>query len=335
MKWLHTLLLRGLLIAASLLCAGQAWAVCSYSPRMNLGDIVINPGLVRVAQDAAIGAIVGSQTVGIPNTGGLIWIGQCAANGYGGFNIALNVNQGTSVAGQSNVYSTNIQGIGFRIRTLGSNANTWPTGVGVFNAAAASVYIGWRQIQFDLVKTAAIVGNGQLTPGEYGRAQVSGNPFDQYFRVVVAGGSILTPTCSVDAGSQNITVPLGSVYRNAFGGVGSTTAPSAFSIRLNCNSLPAGQGNTVMMTMDATADPSGQPGTLRLATAGPGPIAGGVGIQVRDALNNPVVFGQAVDVGPSQPAGYVVSFTARYIQTTGTVTAGQANGLATVTLTYK
>ena len=30
MKWLHTLLLRGLLIAASLLCAGQAWAVCSY-----------------------------------------------------------------------------------------------------------------------------------------------------------------------------------------------------------------------------------------------------------------------------------------------------------------
>ena len=51
-------LLRGLLIAASLLCAGQAWAVCSYSPRMNLGDIVINPGLVRVAQDAAIGAIV-------------------------------------------------------------------------------------------------------------------------------------------------------------------------------------------------------------------------------------------------------------------------------------
>ena len=69
---------------------------------------------------------------------------------------------------------------------------------------------------------------------------------------------------------------------------------------------------------------------MRLATAGPGPIAGGVGIQVRDALNNPVVFGQAVDVGPSQPAGYVVSFTARYIQTTGTVTAGQANGLATV-----
>ena len=67
------------------------------------------------------------------------------------------------------------------------------------------------------------------------------------------------PTCSVDAGSQNVTVPLGSVYRTAFQGAGSTTAPSAFSFRLNCNSLPAGQGNTVMITMDATADPSGQP----------------------------------------------------------------------------
>ena len=201
---------------------------------------------------------MGSQTVGIPNTGGLIWIGQCAANGYGGFNIALNVNQGTSVAGQSNVYSTNIQGIGFRIRTLGSNANTWPTGVGVFNAAAASVYIGWRQIQFDLVKTAAIVGNGQLTPGEYGRAQVSGNPFDQYFRVVVAGGSILTPTCSVDAGSQNVTVPLGSVYRTAFQGAGSTTAPSAF-VPAQLQFTAGRARNTVMITMDATADPSGQP----------------------------------------------------------------------------
>ena len=113
MKWLHTLLLRGLLIAASLLCAGQAWAVCSYSPRMNLGDIVINPGLVRVAQDAAIGAIVGSQTVGIPNTGGLIWIGQCAANGYGGFNIALNVNQGTSVADRATSTAPTSRASGF------------------------------------------------------------------------------------------------------------------------------------------------------------------------------------------------------------------------------
>lgn len=89
------------------------------------------------------------------------------------------------------------------------------------------------------MKTPSVVGNGPLTAGEHTRIQAADNPSQLYFRVMLAGGSILNPTCSVDAGSQNITVPLGSVYRNAFGGVGSATAPKSFSFRLNCNSLPA------------------------------------------------------------------------------------------------
>ena len=218
------------------------------------------------------------------------------------------------------------------IRTLGSNANTWPTGVGVFNAAAASVYIGWRQIQFDLVKTAAIVGNGQLTPGEYGRAQVSGNPFDQYFRVVVAGGSILTPpAASMPARKTSPCRSARSIARPFRARV--PRRRPALSFRLNCNSLPAGQGNTVMITMDATADPSASP--EHCAWPQPDRVRSRAAWAYRYAMRSTTrSFGQAVDVGPSQPAGYVVSFTARYIQTIGT-TAGQANGLATVTLTYK
>ena len=207
---------------------------------MNLGDIVINPGLVRVAQDAAIGAI-GKPDRRNPQHRRPDLIGQCAANGYGGFNIALNVNQGTSVAGQSNVYSTNIQGIGFRIRTLGSNANTWPTGVGVFNAAAASVY----RLAPDSVRPGEDRRHRRQRPADAGRIR-PGPGLRQPFRSVLPrrGGRRQHPhpTCSVDAGSQNVTVPLGSVYRTAFQGAGSTTAPSAFSFRLNCNSLPAGQG---------------------------------------------------------------------------------------------
>ena len=132
-----------------------------------------------------------------------------------------------------------------------------PTGVGVFNAAAASVY-RLAPDSVRPVKTAAIVGNGQLTPGEYGRAQVSGNPFDQYFRVVVAGGSILTPpAASMPARKTSPCRSARSIARPFRARV--PRRRPALSFRLNCNSLPAGQGNTVMITMDATADPSGQP----------------------------------------------------------------------------
>ena len=336
MNRLRTLLMRGLLLLASVFCTAHAWASCSYSPRMQIGDSVLNPGQVQVPQNAAVGATVATFTVGVASSSGVVWVGSCRNDGTtGNMRVAGQNTLGSAVAGQSNVYSTNIQGIGYRVRVFGIHSMTFPSTIGIAYNSDVAVYLGWSYVQFELVKTSSVVGNGPLTIGEYARMQVDGNPSQLYFRILLAGGSILTPTCNVDAGSQNLTVPMGSVYRNVFQGVGSVAAVKNFSIRLNCNALPAGQGNTVMMTMDASADPSGLPGVLRLATSGPGPIAGGVGIQVRNALGNPVVFGQAFDVGPSQPAGYTVNFTARHIQTTSTVTTGDANGLATVTLTYK
>ena len=72
----QTLLLRGLLMVSGLLLAGQTWAACTYSPRMNLGTLTVNPGLVQVAQAAAIGDVVSTTIV---NIGGSypVWIGQC------------------------------------------------------------------------------------------------------------------------------------------------------------------------------------------------------------------------------------------------------------------
>ena len=161
----QTLLLRGLLMVSGLLLAGQTWAACTYSPRMNLGTLTVNPGLVQVAQAAAIGDVVSTTIV---NIGGSypVWIGQCdSSTGNGGFSISLSGTQGALVPGLLRVYNTNIQGIGYRIRTLGDNPNIWPTGTGVSTGTSSSIYVGWRSIQFELVKTAAVVGNGPLTPG--------------------------------------------------------------------------------------------------------------------------------------------------------------------------
>ena len=46
-------------------------------------------------------------------------------------------------------------------------------------------------------------------------------------------------------------------------------------------------------------------------------------------------FGQPMELGPTKNGDYVAPFTARYYQTLPTVTTGQANGMATLTLSYK
>ena len=55
-------------------------------------------------------------------------------------------------------------------------------------------------------------------------------------------------------------------------------------------------------------------------------------IQIPDRNSQPFVFGTSVRVGPSANIQYVVPFTARYYQTTG---SGSANDTATFTVEYQ
>jgi type 1 fimbria pilin len=115
--------------------------------------------------------------------------------------------------------------------------------------------------------------------------------------------------------------------------VGSTTASKDFQVVVNCQASPNGIENMVSLTMDATPDASSTPGVLGIDT-GTG-TASGVGIQVLDSAGQPVAFGQPKQLGQSKDGDYVVPFKARYYQVASAVGGGQANGRATVTLSYK
>jgi type 1 fimbria pilin len=147
------------------------------------------------------------------------------------------------------------------------------------------------------------------------------------------GITVVTPSCTVDTGSQNIPVVFGKVPMSSFTGRGSTAEERKFSIKLDCQA-GVSENKMVSLRMDGTQDPAGGDGVLKITPGAK--VAGGVGIRLKDETRNQLVkFGESMEVGPAVSTVYNVPFSASYIQTADKVTPGQANGMATFTLTYR
>lgn len=140
-------------------------------------------------------------------------------------------------------------------------------------------------------------------------------------------GSIFGPTCSLTTSS--ITVNIGAVDKRTFTGVGSVSAwaPNQTLISGGCNAT------LVSMTFTGTVD--GNDSNLFAAVGG----ATGVGIQLQKSFTNLITVqaipnsAKTVDFSPAA-AGGGYSFSARYVQTTATVTEGPANATVIVLITY-
>lgn len=327
-RWLSFRRLGGVAIAWLMLCGGApVWAACkpvsgfsTYVFNLDLGTIVIQP-------DLPVGSVIATKQ--FSRVSSSTKVGACTNGGHTYYEMT----QGAPVAGFDDVYSTNVKGIGVRLKFYDGdraafffpNTRTYSGNVDVY-FYATSYYV------VELIKTESITGTGPLTSGEVGRSRFDSGVSTASIFIPANGVTIVTPSCTVDTGSRNILVQLGRASMKNFTGVGSTAGTRPFNIQLNCSAGVAA-ANTVFLRMDATADPSGQQGVLQVAQ-GAG-VASGVGIQVLDRNSVGVKFGEDALVGPSKDGSYVLPYTARYIQTAPNVTAGPANGVATFTLNYK
>lgn len=152
----------------------------------------------------------------------------------------------------------------------------------------------------------------------------------------VSFGRIVTftiPSFTVNAVScgvteTNITVPLGDdISTLRFKGIGTTTEAESFQIKLDCDS-----DTRVNVTLEGTPV-SGAPGVLALNSVSG--AATGVGVQIRKD-NVPVNFNTIKFIGTTPTSGpYEIDYTARYYQTSATVTGGTANATAQFTVTYR
>jgi major type 1 subunit fimbrin (pilin) len=135
-------------------------------------------------------------------------------------------------------------------------------------------------------------------------------------------GTITGATCSLS--TSNITIPLGTVDKSVFTGVGSRSpyGPNVALISAGCDA------SLVSMTFTGTANASNP--DVFAVTGG----AAGVGIRLLQSDTAAVYIPNSSYNFKPAAAGAGYSFTACYVQTDAGITTGPANTTITVLITY-
>ncbi len=163
-------------------------------------------------------------------------------------------------------------------------------------------------------------------------------------RSIVTNGSIniipKVPTCNVL--TPKVDVVLGKTTISELKGIGATSSPKSFEVRLKCSGGNPGTSTKMFMTLTDSANSANESSTLSLAS---GSEAKGFGIQVlRGSDDTLVSYGpdsaatgnlNQWKVGSFGNVEVTIPFKARYVRTSSTIVPGTANGVATFTMSYQ
>lgn len=143
-------------------------------------------------------------------------------------------------------------------------------------------------------------------------------------------GTVIDSTCEVNGASPGtaIAVPMGVVQKSEMAAsVGANGPTQSFSIALTgCDAAITGATVSIDGTRDADI-------SALLALTPGGTAATGVGIELSTGAG-PYTLGTALPVALNGNAGSV-DFTARYQSSNATVVAGEANAVATYSISYQ
>ena len=333
--------LATLAVLGGVLLAHQASASCRIqSSGFTAQDVTMDMGQIVILPSTAVGGVIKEISVAINQQNS---VARCDWSGGRSVGEYVNAAQRRPVAGFSNVYETDVAGVGIRLfRDSGAIQTYYPHSINFAGNATISLIGGQFRIQ--LIKTAAQTGSGVIAPN--GRFTTYYFDGDGPSRPVLtstfrgSGTTVVSPTCEVQAGSRNIAVDFGSVPNTTFTGVGSKAVDRDFEIRLNCQgSNVAAYQSKIGIRLDADQDSSNMPGVLKLSAATNSATRIGIQMVQRDgSTEREVRFGQTVNVGTTTPGTSTMTLPlrARYVQTqAGTVGAGVANGQATFTIQYE
>ncbi|MFM0736873.1 fimbrial protein [Paraburkholderia xenovorans] len=335
------------LIVSLVSMSANARLVCSAT----VSDQNLAVGTVAVPSNASAGSTI---TTLAPTTFPL----SCAFNTTGTqststtFQLYLPTGAST-VAGYTDVFLTNVSGIGIRYSVSSAKCNIAnkvlnnTSGGYIFDCGTLTGVIGGAAITVDITLTASFVVTGKIAPGVVSLSSVPpvrlgyfssdgglGSQLSGFAYSGSASGTFMGATCSVSQPALTVQLPTVSTLALS-SGVGTVTGPIAVPLSLNCTS-----GAKVWITLTDNVNPANTGNTLQLSSDS---TAQGVGIQILNGSGAPVSFGAdsaAVGnknqwlIGDSPNGLLSVPLTARYISK-GIVTAGTVKALATFTMSYQ
>ncbi|MBK5071718.1 fimbrial protein [Budviciaceae bacterium CWB-B4] len=306
-----------LLLVGCFFYANNSYSYCTpYSIRTN----TFNFGVITVQRDTPVGTVLKTVATSIDNQ----TFDSCTGNSYDRFVLTY---PGAASTSLSNVFSTNIPGIGIRVY-MPDGAVWYYTPSGSIRYFSGNTNgINYAPTYIDVVKIGP-ASSGTFTSGTIAR-QIDDSGAGG-INIVLTGGSVVAVACSIT--TPNVNVPLDPVLASSFTGVNSTKGDKPFTIGLNCD---AGARINASLSFDQNTDTSNT-SVIKLTGAGSAGVATGVGIQLlygsTPLQRNTNIVLKTSTGGQEFPAG---SFTARYFQTRSTVTTGDANATATLNLTYQ
>ncbi|HEY0505029.1 MAG TPA: fimbrial protein [Lysobacter sp.] len=187
--------------------------------------------------------------------------------------------------------------------------------------------------------TAQLIKTGPITPGSIGQIQLlrftayeyGYTPSDPYMNTMLTlntGTDVTVKSCSVNAGSTDLTVTMPSIIRTQIGAaVGSTAGRTRFTIDLTCET-----GSTARIAMTS--------GNIYNATQGILADTGtstNIAVQMLKADTTPMPINNTAQVLGATPNGqWSVPFFVQYYRTsTNQIGTGTVRAAATFTLTYQ
>lgn len=292
----------------------NVFADCKFAEGQGPLTLSFSPNNVIVQRDVPVGSVIYSSSNGVGQT-----LLQCEG--------AINTNfykmnyLGGVATSITHAYATNIPGVAIAVDLawayLDNPSSTDNTGTGTVNLPP---------IKYTLYKTGDIQ-SGQFSTGQIGTWSVSGiTPVT----INMIGGGITQVACSIT--TPNLTFPIGDVAKADFGTTpGFTPAKtSTQNLGLDCD-----RSANINVTLNGQQNPDvSNTSVMALNNQGDANTAQGVGVQL---LYNgqPLVINTRLALKTSSGGKESFPLTARYYQTRNSVTVGEANTSATLTLTYQ
>ncbi|KFK92910.1 MULTISPECIES: fimbrial protein [unclassified Serratia (in: enterobacteria)] len=324
-------------LVASLLPLRTVLAVCNFTSGNGLQSYTIKLGSAQMTADNIV--LARDQF----STGATIASGEAAnavsgtyanCSGSNPYSYYVSGATGSTVGGVSNVFPTNIPGIGLRFYSRDNGGKNYRFGNQGTGGSSSSITWGWNQNGNTFWGVEAIV-TGPVSSGTYndGLLAVFSLGGLTVLNVRIAPFSVTASSCN--AATTQPMVDLGTHSKKEFPTQGSIAGKTPFTIELS------GCSTSGLSSVAYTLTPLNSLVNANQAVMGINAMPGaatGVGVQIMNQSGTPVSFNSATNVSSFVPGSQVVTipFQAALYRTSSTpIVPGLVRAPLTFTMTYR